>query len=658
MMRTRFPAIVLLAASAACASTSATSREDAAPPARDSVRYEITLGGHPGSFGAEWRAADGTLRGVEEIHDRGRGPRRRTTTVFDSSGQRAIEVREEGRDIWGNPVNNTRRIVGDTLYWRRGADSGRVAIPRDVSLAGWLPSAGETGFWMRALRGRDSLRIAPWIVPMTISARPVATDTLRTLRGTIPVTLWRLESHGRALGRTWLDADRRFVAEVDAQSTLRSGLQSYERQLYDTQERLIAPRRAALSATLAQMSDSGLAIVHARLIDVDAGTSAPGTTVIIRGNRIAEIGTDGTVPIPAGARVIDAGGKSLMPGLWEMHGHYGGQSDAGRYKLATGITSQRDLVSLSVDPFDIVARSRRIKSGREVGPRVINSGGFIDGNGPYGGPSTVMVDSLKQALRWVNAYADSGFVNIKLYSSFPVAFVGPTIAAAHARGLHVSGHVPSGLRAEQAVRLGFDEINHMNFVMLNFLGGDTIDTRGTGRFMPVAERGAQVNLGSPAVRDFIALLAQKHVAVDPTLCVFESQFTTARGLPTTSDEQRARYRGAFETMARLTIALQRGGVRLVAGTDNSCPLARELELYVQYGMRPAEALRIATLGAAEYTTLQKELGSVAVGKLADLILVEGNPLEKIGDARNVRLVIRDGAVYDPVSLNQAVLDWP
>ncbi|MDB4908301.1 MAG: Amidohydrolase family protein [Gemmatimonadetes bacterium] len=658
MMRTTAPAIALLALTAACASTNVASREAPAPPARDSVRYEILLGGHAGSFGAEWRDAEGTLRGVEEIHDRGRGPRRRTATRFDSTGLRAIEVREEGRDIWGNPVNSTRRIVGDTLYWQRGADSGRVAIARDVSLAGWLPSAGETGFWVRVLRGRDSLRIAPWIVPMVISARPVATDTLRTLHGDVPLTLWRLESHERPLGRAWLDRDRRFVAEVDAQSTFRSGLQSFERQLYATQERLIAPRRAALATQLAQKSDSGLAIIHARLIDVEAGTSAPGATVIIRGNRIAEIGNDGSVPIPVGARVIDAAGKSLMPGLWEMHGHYGGQSDAGRFKLAAGITSQRDLVTLSADPFDIVARARRIRSGREVGPRVINAGGFIDGTGYYGGPSTVLVDSAAQAVRWVNAYADSGFVNIKLYSSFPVAFVAPTIAAAHARGLRVSGHVPSGLRAEQAVRLGFDELNHMNFVMLNFLGGDTIDTRGTGRFMPVAERGATVNVEGPAVRDFIALLVQKHVAVDPTLCVFESQFTSARGLPATSDAQRARYRGAFETMARLTLALHRAGVRLVAGTDNSCALARELELYVQYGMRPAEALRIATLGAAEYATLQKELGSIAVGKLADLVLVEGNPLEKIADVRNVRLVIKDGAVYDPPALTRAVLDWP
>ncbi len=250
------------------------------------------------------------------------------------------------------------------------------------------------------------------------------------------------------------------------------------------------------------------------------------------------------------------------------------------------------------------------------------------------------------------------------------------IAAAHARGLRVSGHVPAFMRAEQVVRLGFDELQHANFLLLNFM--DSVkDTRSMARFTAVAEHGAELDFGSQRVRDFVSLLKARGTDIDPTLVAFEDWFTArpgqlgpsetaiadrmppqvrrtfyAGGLPVPSGKDQ-RYRDSYGAMLRMVKALYDAGVPVVAGTDAApigFALFRELELYAQAGIPPGRVIQLATIGAARIMHHDAERGSIAVGKLADLVLVDGDPTQRISDIRRTSLVVKNGIVYRPAEL--------
>ncbi len=412
-----------------------------------------------------------------------------------------------------------------------------------------------------------------------------------------------------------------------------------------------------------------------KLFDPETRATNPGRTVVISGNRIVAVGKDGEVPVPQGAEVIQGGGKTLMPGLWDMHTHLGALD--GVLNLAAGITTVRDLANDTDELLDI---RRRFDSGEALGPRILLAG-FIDGPGPYAGPSKVLVDTVEEAVAAVDRYASLGYAQIKMYSSLDTKLVPPIIERAHAKGLRVSGHIPNGMTAEQAVRAGFDEINHVNFLFLNFQKG--VDTRTPARFHEVGEHAAELDLASEPVRRFLGLLKERGIESDPTLNVFEGIFldrpgeigqafsTVAGRLPPQVQRglraggiapagQEERYRQSFEALKRMVRALHENGIPILAGTDAlpGFSLHRELELYVEAGIPAPEALRIATLGAAEAMNRSKELGTVAPGKLADVILVDGDPAARIGDIRRVTLTVKDGVIFDPAKLYPAISIQP
>ncbi|HTM57299.1 MAG TPA: amidohydrolase family protein, partial [Candidatus Udaeobacter sp.] len=430
----------------------------------------------------------------------------------------------------------------------------------------------------------------------------------------------------------------------------------------------------AIARRIAHSPAGAFAFEHARLFDTEHGAALSGRTVVIQGHRIAAVGEDGRVAIPAGAEVIDATGRTLLPGLWDMHVHLS-PSD-GLMHMACGVTSVRDMGN----DIDILARIRKQwDAGTEVGPRVIPAG-LIDGRGPFQGPTKVLADSLPEAMAAVDRYADLGYAQIKIYSSVHPELVPAIAAEAHRRGLRVSGHVPAFMTAEQFIRAGVDEIQHMNFIFLNFMADSILDTRSTARFTFPARLSAGLDLHSARVQQFIQLMHDRRIVLDPTLGVFEGLFTDRPGeishtIGITGDRlpiqvrrgfttgglavppgMDARYRDSFQRMLEMTKALHEGGVTIVAGTDGMAGfmLHRELELYVRAGLTPAEVLQIATLSAARVMKRDADLGSIAPGKLADVILVDGNPDQRIEDIRKVELVMKDGTLYRTRDLDEAL----
>ena len=226
---------------------------------------------------------------------------------------------------------------------------------------------------------------------------------------------------------------------------------------------------------------------------------------------------------------------------------------------------------------------------------------------------------------------------------------------------------------------GFENfVQHINFIFLNFLADRSADTRTPLRFTAIAEHAAELDLGSRRVQSFIALLKERSIVVDPTLSTFEGLLAARTGevsptyasiasrLPLMTQRSlkggglpaaaQANY-SAFAPLLKMVQLLYRAGIPIVAGTDAGLPgfvVHRELELYVQAGLPPTAVLRIATLGAAKVMKRDRESGSIAPGKQADIIIVDGNPAERISDIRKIKTVVKQGVVYDARELEERI----
>jgi imidazolonepropionase-like amidohydrolase len=399
------------------------------------------------------------------------------------------------------------------------------------------------------------------------------------------------------------------------------------------------------------------AIVGARLID---GTGAPPvehSVVMVREGRITAAGSAGTVKVPAGMRVIHAEGRSLLPGLWEMHVHYSGV-EFGPALLAAGVTTARDCGG----EFEFLTTVRnKIDKDHALGPRLLLAG-LIDSGGPLAF-GYVDVKTPAEAVAAVDTYADAKFEQIKVYTQIQPDVLKAISVEAHGRGMTVTGHVPAAVNAFDGVADGMDQINHLQFV--------------TRAMVPEGQTGT-VDLGSKRAQEMIGLLKERNIVVDPTLgwgemaghpknvdvASFEpgikaapytlSSKFRALGVPA-ADE--AKWRERMATNVKVVGALYRAGVTIVPGSDTGLlgyGLDRELELYVQAGMTPMAAIQSATIVPAKVMKMDGESGSIEVGKRADMVLVEGDPLENISDLRRVVSVVKDGRIYDSKKLGQSV----
>ncbi len=418
---------------------------------------------------------------------------------------------------------------------------------------------------------------------------------------------------------------------------------------------------------------AGLAYTHARVFDAPTGGWWLDHTVIVRGDTIAAVGPSSSLPIPAGAELVDLAGKSLLPGLIDMHSHLNPAS--GVLHIASGVTTIRDLGN-DEDYLDhLVAR---FEAGTAIGPHVIRFG-RIEGRGPHAIAAKVIATTETEAITAVADFARRGYDGIKIYSSIDPALVPVIAREAHARRLPVTGHVPAFMRPDQAVEAGFDGLEHQNLVLLQFLATAATDTSDTTRFTLVGERGAAVDLDSPQVRDFIALLRARRIVVTPTFAVMERLFTGVPGtiapgqeptvgrMPpalarmhtrhriTVAEVDRPRYRAAWKRMLALAKLLFDEGVPIAIGSDSTAGLMlqRELELFAEAGFPNATILSLATLGNARALGREQSIGSIAAGKRADLVVIDGDPVVDLTAIRRVVSTMRAGVVFPSAPLYKA-----
>jgi enamidase len=426
-----------------------------------------------------------------------------------------------------------------------------------------------------------------------------------------------------------------------------------------------------------------VALTNARVIDGTGGPVREGQTVVIKDGVIAMVGGAGSVKPPTDARVIDLAGKTVLPGLVMVHEHlyypvgqgvYGqfGESFTRLY-LAGGVTTMR--TGGNVNGFMDLNMKLAIERGQKAGPT-------IDATAPYlNGPNSfIQMRTMKgadDARKQVSYWADEGFTSFKAYMQITRAELGAAIDEAHKRGLKITGHLCSVTYAE-AADLGIDNLEHGFLASTDFVAGkkpDACPGQGAGQ-----QTIAALDENGEPFRALVRKLVDRRVALTSTLTVFET-FTPGRPRPPglevllpvlreqfernferTSTNKNSSYIRLFPKALALERAFAKAGGLLVAGTDPTggggvipgFSNQRQIELLVEAGFSPAEAIQIGTLNGAKYLGRDARVGSIAPGKQADLIVVAGNPATAIADIRKVEIVFKQGVGFDPAKLIASV----
>ncbi len=600
----------------------------------------------------------------------GRGPTIKEAVRLDKDGA-PIQWTITGRTTFGNAVAESFTRNRQGAQWRDLAGPGRITgkdAPRFYAAQNGSPL--DAALMAKAL-------LADPDRSMAVAPGGIATLTERDRRsfdgpeGKLEVITYELS--GLSLNPSYITLDTRgeFFALASAGFIIaRSGYEkAADQPLRDLAEKLASDRFAAIQKDGAHRYAGPVRIRNVHLFDPAAKLLTGLSDVVVSGNRIAQVVPSGS-PATPGETAIEGNGGTLVPGMYEMHGHLG-QEDALLNVLA-GVTSIRDMGNDNA-VLDVLVR--RINTGEVAGPRVIRSG-FIEGKSPFSSATGKLVTSQQEAIDAVRWYAARGYWQAKLYNSMNPEWAGATVAEAHRLGLRVAGHVPAFSSADAMIAAGFDEITHVNQLMLGWVLNPGEDTRTLFRFTAM-RRFPELDITSPKVTATLDAMVRGKVAHEPTIGIHELGLTALDGKPNPgaldyidhmppaeqrslkqalfgadTPQQRAQYVSAYAKIIETLTEMNRRGIMLIPGTDTGGAFTyhRELELFGQLGMSPAEVLARATLDMARYLGQDQQLGSIERGKLADLFLIPGDPTKDLKAIKAIRMVMKNGAVYFPAEI--------
>jgi len=667
--RTVVLAITAVASSVVLAQVPAS---DLAKPPANARHFVIqsTGGKHGDSW--SWVTADGTRMGRESMNLRGQ------VFELDSSGKAGPDAMPSTIAIRGvtptGDAGETFAIDAGMARWKSPIDAGNASYS---AAAFYVSQAGpiDTNAWLvetLLARPDKAMNLLPGG-----SARAVKLADLDVGSGAAKqtITLWAISGISTSPLPVWADANNKFFGVAFGLAWLPEAYAGEQARIQDAQANALAAQAPALLKSLVTVPAGPVAFSGVRLFDAEGVRFLANQTVVVDKGVITASGAAGSVTVPAGAQVIDGRGKTLVPGLWDCHMHVG-DDYTGLQELSMGVTSIRDPGNDDVRTID---RRTRAAAGSLLMPHVYPSS-LIDGKGTYTAQVANVATSEAEAVALVAKAKANGFTGVKFYGTLNPAWLPRSIAEAHKLGLHVHGHIPAGIRPLDAINAGYDEVTHINWVMMQAMPDSVIrESNGILRFEGPGRYAKDVNLEGAAMKTMIGTMASKHIYSDPTMVAFESLYVPENGdlspsyapfvgtLPPTTergfrsggfavpkDLTRANYRASWAKMVDLLGRMHKAGVPIVAGTDGAgIELVHELEIYVQAGFTPAEALAAATIVPARLVGQEQKAGSITVGKAADLVLVEGDPSTKIGDLRQTRLVMLAGKLLDADALRGA-----
>jgi len=647
--------------------------EQLAQPPTDAQHFVISSTGGKHGDSWIWRTPDGGWAGRESMNLRG------LVNELDITSRNGADGMPASLTIRGMTPNGdageTFGIAQGQARWKSPTDageSGYTAPAFYVSLGGPI---GTTNAWFIETLLRQPGRAMNLLPSGRATAEKLVSVEVGKGATAKTVTAWAVSGLGNEPFPVWVDADQRFFAVAGGLSWFPEGYLEEREKLELAQTRALAARMPALAKSLATLPATPVAFTHVQTYDADNRLFLIDQTVVVDKDRIVAAGPAAKVKVPAGARLIDGRGKTLVPGLWDVHMHVG-SDNTGLAELSMGVTSVRDPGN---DDGQTLDRRERIARGELLFPNVYPSS-LIDGKGPYTAQVANVATSEAEAVELVRAAKTKGFYGVKFYGTFNPAWLPAAIATAKQLGLHVHGHVPAGIRPMQAIEAGYDEITHINWVVMQGVPDDVIpNDNGALRFEAPGRYAKDFNLDADPMKSIIATMARKQIYSDPTMIAFESMYVPENGdlspsyapfvgtLPPLTERMfrsggfqipkdltRADYRRSWAKMVELLGRMHKAGVPIVAGTDGSgIELIHELEIYQQAGMSAADALAAATIVPARMLGVDKTTGSIVAGKVADLALVEGDPSKRIGDLRQTRIVMLGGRIMDADALRKA-----
>jgi len=437
----------------------------------------------------------------------------------------------------------------------------------------------------------------------------------------------------------------------------------------------------------AQPGPATLVLRGGILVDVASAKEIRDSVIVIQGERIEQVGAVGSWTAPQGAQIVDVGGKWIIPGLIDSHAHAQSAEETPlALYLANGVTTIRN----PGGNITVLRMTReRLARGELLGPRLFFSGPLLDGMPPVWPEGSLLVDTPQRARSAVNFLADQGVDFVKVYNNVKEPELKVIIETAKERGLPVAGHIPRSMTMTRAVELGMTRLEHIRVTGREMLSPEEaakIDPLPLGTREPMLWQ--RFDLESEKMRALVERLAQSKVFLDPTLVIAEQ--TEVPNLEAERKDPNNQYlspaaveeavKGAKNPLFDLPPDLQtvaaeafrkqeqfvgmcnHAGVKILAGTDGpgigsllpGFGLHRELELLVASGLSPLEALRAATSTAAQALGKEDQLGTIAPGRLADMVVLDADPLEEVRNLQKIRLVVARGKAYAPEALLEQV----
>ena len=658
----RSSVLMVLSALAGCAVAPSA---PASAPAAATETFTVIIAGHEAGKLVVASAAD-RLTVDYEYRSNGRGPTLKEVIRLNAEGL-PISWRISGKTTFGNEVDERFAFQDGMSRWTDTTGSSEAAAAAPQFYVAQAGSPYGQYLHARALLAAPNHRL---VTLPGGEARLVELEALRLQGGknqSVMVTAYALYGPTENPAYLFIDEAGRYIATAQPTAgVFRAGFEDEEARLREAVTRYNAQRFERVQKKAARRFDGPVRIRNVRIFDPKTSARTASMSVVINGNRIDRIEA-ASAPTEDDEYEVDGQGGTLLPGLVDMHGHVD-ISDA-LVNLAAGVTVIRDMGNKNDVLSDLIAK---IESGVLAGPHIVRSG-FIEGKSPYNSDGGIIVTSEAEAVEAVRTYAKLGVFQIKIYNSMKPEWVPAVIAEAKRHKLRVAGHVPAFTNANAMIRAGYDEMTHINQVMLGWVLKQGEDTRTLLR-LTALKRLPSVDLDGPAVRETIDLMIANKVAMEPTIAIHEAlllgrngkaragvvdyvdhmpisfQRNAKRALAdiSTPDDDAA-YRGAYDKILATLRLMRERGIFIVPGTDmgGAFNLHREMELFQSIGYTPAEVLKRVTYDVIAYMGLDDERGSITPGKRADFLLVPGDPTKDLKAIKTVALVGKDGVLYAP-----------
>lgn len=600
------------------------------------------------------------------VSNNGRGPKLREQIEFDEGG---IPIRWtiDGSSLFGNAVQERYSWTNGVAQWASQADKGRIKVLKPPLYIGNDVSPWALGIYARALLKAPG-QVMKVLPQGELRLEEAARFSVGAGSDAVALTAYALSGIDLQPRLVLFDANGELFGTFGG--VVREGFERYARELEHRADVIGLERAVQAQSKLAHHFDKPVRIINVRIFDPQTMRLGERASVVVFRDKITLVEPSQDATVKRGTPdevVIDGQGGSLVAGLHDMHSHTTLLSNL--FNLAAGVTATRDMGN---DNDLLPGWIARVEEGALAGPRIVPNG-FLEGRSPHSARNGFVVATLDEALEKVRWYAERGYWQIKIYNSMNPDWVAPIAAEAHRLGMGVTGHVPAFDSPDRVLKDGYDEIAHINQLMLGWVIEPSEDTRTPLRLTAMG-RAKDLDLNSPRVRATIDLMKSKGAALDTTAMTLERLMLSRQGevqegdapyldhapigyqryrkrsfVPLETPQDDAAYRGAFDKLLETLRTLDSSGIQLLPGTDDTTgfSLHRELELYVKAGLTPSKALRLATLDCERYFGRDELLGSIERGKLADFILVDGDPTRDISRIRQVRMTMRGGVIYFP-----------